>query len=101
MKNHDNSKKELSKEEKKLKRKEALKKIGLGIAGIITGAGALALAGLAFIAGSSNKEKDIYDFDHDNDDVHYIDWNDDDEEDESDESYGAEDYYSSRLSVDE
>lgn len=46
------------------------------------------------------KNDDIYDFENNTDDVHWIDWNDDNE-DESDESYGAEDYYSSRPYTDE
>lgn len=48
------------------------------------------------------KEKDIYDFENDTDDVHWIDWNDDDDDcDPNDESAGAEDYYSSRPYTDE
>lgn len=80
--------------------KVVLKKVGIGIAG----AGTLALAGFTFLLGSS-KRKDIYDFENDTDDVHYIDWDDylddDHEPDEEDESGGAEDYYSSRPYTDE
>ena len=50
------------------------------------------------------KANDIYDWDND-DDVHYINWDDDLPEDhnpdEEDETYGADDYYSSRPWTDE
>lgn len=46
-------------------------------------------------------DKDIYDFENNTDDVHWIDWNDDDDCDPNDESAGAEDYYSSRPYTDE
>lgn len=46
-------------------------------------------------------DKDIYDFENNTDDVHWIDWNDDDDCDPNDESAGAEDYYTSRPYTDE
>ena len=46
---------------------------------------------------NNKKEKDIYDFENNTDDVHYIDWDDDlEDDDENDETGPWEEYNSTR-----
>lgn len=99
LKKDDNSKK---KEKRPLKEKATLVLKYIGAAAVI-------IAGLASSADSnkeeSNSDRDNHEFDPYNppyietDSYGEIDW--DDDEDPSDESYGAEDYYSSRPWTDE
>ncbi len=116
LKKDDNSNK---KEKRPLKEKatRVLKYIGTGVAVVAGGAAAIIVAGLASSVTDSKDESDLEHNDHkfdpyyepfaDPDNPMYIetdsygeiDW--DDDEDPSDESYGAEDYYSSRPWTDE
>lgn len=112
LKKDDNSKK---KEKRPLKEKAkwVLKYIGTGVAVVAGGAAAIIVAGLASAATEGNKESNDHEFDPyyepfadpenplyiETDSYGEIDW--DDDEDPSDESYGAEDYYSSRPWTDE
>lgn len=120
MKFHRKKTEELEKKEKrpiKEKALQVLKYIGTGAAVVAGGAAAVIIAGLASSA-DSNKEESNSDHDDHEFDPYYepfadpdnplyietdsygeIDW--DDDEDPSDESYGAEDYYSSKPWTDE
>ena len=115
---HKKRKKELTEEELRIKKEkkqtriDTIKKIGASVGTAVVGIGALTAAGIAFVLNSS---KDSNEEEHDRyyepfadpnnplyiepDNTIEIDW--DDDEDPTDESYAAEDYYSSILSVDE
>lgn len=113
LKKDDNSKKK-EKRPLKEKAKQVLKYISAGVAVVTGGTAAIIIAGLASSNTDSNEKSDsenefdpYYEPFADPDNPLYIETDSygeidlDDDEDPSDESYGAEDYYSSRPWTDE